>query len=213
MICQTDIQQLAPHRFDLLQRTAIGGTVRLSMLRTVDEHAAELLDAEVGPRKNGTPRITQPSSKAKLTVRVKGCSRMVDADLDNLRVAMDRSERDRDDDTALRIATALYGTTTALIFGRATNLRPLERGAATSTQALAPRRCRFHYMLGERRQRRTSGLAVGARSVPTTPPRHTHRVEPCRTRATSQAAMQHLVQRVDRQNSDWTRTSSSPRTS
>ena len=112
-VCASDIERLAALiDSSLLQRTAVGGEVRLSMLETIREHAAQLLDA-AGDRAVAEARHAFYYAELVEGAALKGPEQaqelaMVDADLDNLRAACDRSQLAGDDGTALRIATALY---------------------------------------------------------------------------------------------------------
>ena len=96
----------------LLQRAVSSGLVRLTMLETVREHAAGLLDrtadapAVVGAHVAYYADLVE-RTELKGALRARGLA-LVDAELDNLRAAFDRAQAAGDDHTALRIATALY---------------------------------------------------------------------------------------------------------
>lgn len=158
-VCVSDIERLAALiDSSLLQRTALGGEVRLSMLETIREHAAQLLDAG---RDRAVAEARHASYYAELVERAafKGPEQarelaMVDANLDNLRAAADRAELAGDDSTALRIATALYRyyyLRGLFREGRDRISGPLERGAGDpALRALALRAVSgLHFMLGD----------------------------------------------------------------
>ena len=112
-ICESGLENLvALIDSSLLQRTAAAGEVRLTMLETVRQHAAHLLDA-AGARAVTTQRHTSYYLALAEAAVLKGPGqanglRTIDADLGNLRTAIERAEQRDDDETALRIATALY---------------------------------------------------------------------------------------------------------
>ena len=96
----------------LLQRAVSSGLVRLTMLETVREHAAGLLDRTAdAPGRVGAHAAYYADlverTELKGALRARGLA-LVDAELDNLRAAFDRAQAAGDDHTALRIATALY---------------------------------------------------------------------------------------------------------
>jgi predicted ATPase/DNA-binding SARP family transcriptional activator len=142
----------------LLQRVVRGGRVRLTMLETVREHAARLF---LSP----TERAEAEANHALFSVQfaeaadLKGPGQAeglatIDADIDNLRAACDRAESAGDDDTALRLATAVYRywyLRGLFREGRDRITRPLERGAGDPLlQALALRAVAgLSFMLGE----------------------------------------------------------------
>jgi len=148
-ICDTEIEHLAALiDSSLLQRTGVGGEVGLSMLETIREHAAALLDSD------GDRAVAQRRHASYYADRVEAAAErgpasqaqtlsLIDADLDNLRAAMDRSEVAGDDRTALRIATALYRyyyLRSLFREGRDRIRGPLDRGAGDpGLQALALR--------------------------------------------------------------------------
>jgi predicted ATPase/DNA-binding SARP family transcriptional activator len=117
----------------LLQRSVSSGAVRLTMLTTVREHAAALLD-------NADSMIAAHAAhyaafaegtELKGATRAQGLAE-IDLELDNIRAALDRAT----DDTALRIATALYQYWYArghFREGRDRIRGPLERGAGDAT--------------------------------------------------------------------------------
>lgn len=159
-VSETDLECLAALiDSSLVQRTALGGDVRLSMLETIREHAAALLGASgdrdaaeaahaayftaVAEAAAGTGPLTQAATLER-----------IDADLANLRTAMDRAEQRGDDETALRIANALYRyhyVRSSFREGRDRIVGPLERGAGDpALQALALRAVAgFSFMLGD----------------------------------------------------------------
>ena len=158
-IGETDIARLAALiDSSLLQRTAVGGEVRLSMLETLREHAAQLLDAQ-GDRSVAEARHASYYAELIEGAALKGPGQaqalaLVDADIDNLRAAIDRSELAGDDGTALRIASGLYRyyyLRGLFREGRTRISGPLQRGAGDpGLRALALRAvCGLHYMLGE----------------------------------------------------------------
>ena len=112
----------------LLQRSVASGAVRLTMLETVREHAATLLD-------DGAIAAAHAAYYARLAelADLKGSGRAqalaaIDLELDNLRAGCDRA----DVETALRIATALYQYWYArghFREGRDRIRGPLDRGA------------------------------------------------------------------------------------
>ncbi len=160
VVCETDIERLASLiDSSLLQRAASGGDVRLSMLETIREHAMTLLDAD-GDRSTIEARHTSYYVELVEAAARRGPAHqsetflMVDAELGNLRAAMNRSERAGEDDTALRVATAMYRY--FYLKGRFREGRdrisgPLDRGAgdamlrAFSLRAISG----LHYMLGD----------------------------------------------------------------
>lgn len=165
----TDLEHLSSLMdSSLLQRTAAGGEVRLSMLETIREFAAELLDAE-GDRRlvearhasyylglTETAAVSGPVSKAQKV-------QVLDADLDNLRATIERSELAGDDDTALRVATSLYRfyyLRGLFREGRDRIAGPLGRGAGDlDLQAMALRALSgFHFLLGELDESRAAAL-------------------------------------------------------
>jgi predicted ATPase/DNA-binding SARP family transcriptional activator len=112
-VCQARVESIeALVDLSLVQRAATAGAVRLTLLETVREHAAELLE------RTGERAAVQAAHAAWLAAlaeatELKGAQRarglaVVDVELDNLRAAFDRSRAAGDDHTALRIATALY---------------------------------------------------------------------------------------------------------
>lgn len=159
-VCAADIEHLAALiDSSLLQRTGVGGEVGLSMLETVREHAAALLELE-GSRATAETahasyylRLVESAAEGSATSQAKVLPRL-DAELDNLRIAMDRCERAGDDETALRIATALYRyfyLRGLFREGRDRIRAPLDRGAGEpGLQALALRAVAgFHFLLGD----------------------------------------------------------------
>jgi len=158
-VCEAAVDDLAVLvDSSLLQRTVVAGVDRLVMLETVREHAEELLAAS-GDAATAIERHAAHHRSVAERAELKGPRQAaglaeVDAELENLRVAFDRAERLGDDDTALRIAVALY---------RYWYLRgrfregceriggPLERGAGTpELRALALRALAgLQFMLGE----------------------------------------------------------------
>ena len=143
----------------LVHRTGTAGQVRLSMLETIREHAAALLDAE-GSRDTAESQHASYYANLIELAAAKGPASqaqalsLVDADVGNLRAAMDRSEQAGDDLTALRIATALYRyyyLRGHFREGRDRIRGPLERGAgglalrALSLRALSG----LYFMLGD----------------------------------------------------------------
>jgi predicted ATPase/DNA-binding SARP family transcriptional activator len=159
-VCGTDLESLSTLiDSSLLQRTAAHGEVRLSMLETIREYAAELL--ETGGQKPETEArhaayfdtlvetaaVSGPVSQAQKVD-------VLDADIDNLRTTIQRSEIAGDDDTALRVATGLYRyyyLRSLFREGRDRIAGPLERGAGDPPlQALALRALAgFHFLLGQ----------------------------------------------------------------
>jgi len=143
----------------LLQRTAAAGAIRLSMLETIRAHASQLLDT-AGDRSGAEARhgsyyielvealdLKSPNTQARALS-------IVDVDLDNLRSAMDRAELAGHDDTALRVATAMYRYFyNRGIFreGRDRISGPLRRGAGDAQlRAFALRALGgMHFMLGD----------------------------------------------------------------
>jgi predicted ATPase/DNA-binding SARP family transcriptional activator len=166
-VCGTDLERLsALIDSSLLQRTAANGQVRLSMLETVREYAGELL---------GDDQVTAESRHAayfrNLIEDVAGSGpasqaqklEVLDADIANLRAAIDRAESVGDDDTALSIATGLYRffyLRSLFREGRDRISGPLQRGAGNPpTQALALRALAgFHFLLGELDEARAAAL-------------------------------------------------------
>ncbi|MGI9053562.1 MAG: AfsR/SARP family transcriptional regulator [Ilumatobacteraceae bacterium] len=113
-VAETDIQCLSDLiDSSLLQRTAAAGSIRLSMLETIRAHAAQLLDATgeraVVEARHGAyyVELVEALDLKSPYTQAEALS-TVDTDLDNLRSAMDRVELVADDDTALRVATAMY---------------------------------------------------------------------------------------------------------
>jgi len=159
-VCDTDLERLAALvDSSLLQRTAAGGAVRLSLLETIREHAAGLLDG-VGNRPATEARHAAHFAEIIEVIADKGPASyaqelpMIHADLDNMRTAIERSELAGDDDTALRIATGLYRYyyfKGSFREGRERISGPLERGAGDPVlQALALRAVSgLHFMLGD----------------------------------------------------------------
>lgn len=159
-ICVADIEHLAALiDSSLLHRTGTAGEVGLSMLETIREHAAGLLEAE-GSRDLAQSRHASYYADLIEAAAAKGPASqaqalsLVDADVGNLRAAMDRSELAGDDVTALRIATALYRyyyLRGHFREGRDRISGPLDRGAgdqalrALSLRALSG----LCYMLGD----------------------------------------------------------------
>jgi non-specific serine/threonine protein kinase len=142
----------------LLQRTATGAESRFSMLETIREHAAALLNA-AGNRlaveqAHGDYYATiAESTPLKGSAEAPGLHRL-DAEIDDLRTAHDRAVERGDDTTALRIATALnhYWYCRGLFReGRDRLVGPLDRGGddpglrAQALCALAG----MHYLLGD----------------------------------------------------------------
>ena len=131
----------------LLQRAVSAGAVRLTMLETVREHAAGLLDragdgsAVVAAHAAYYADLAE-RAELKGPRRAQGLA-LVDSELDNLRVACDRAQSAADDATALRIATGLYQywyTRGHFREGRERIHGPLERGAGDARlQSLALR--------------------------------------------------------------------------
>jgi predicted ATPase/DNA-binding SARP family transcriptional activator len=117
----------------LLQRSVSSGAVRLTMLATVREHAAALLedaDAVLAAHAGHYAALAE-GTELKGATRAQGLA-AIDIELDNMRAALDRA----DDDTALRIATALYQYWYArghFREGRDRICAPLERGAGDTT--------------------------------------------------------------------------------
>lgn len=159
-ICEAGIEHIAALiDSSLLQRTGVGGEVGLAMLETIREHAAGLLDAD------GDRAIAETRHAAYYMALVEAAAEkgpvsqahtlsLIDADLDNLRLAMDRSELVGDDGTALRIATALYRyyyLRGLFREGRERIRGPLDRGAGDpALQALALRALSgLCYLLGD----------------------------------------------------------------
>jgi len=159
-VCATDIELLAALiDSSLVQRTAAGGSIRLSMLETIREHAAQLLGM-AGDRLEAEARhatyyvafvealdLKSPATQADALARV-------DADIDNLRVVIDRAELCGDDDTALRVASALYRyfyMRGLFREGRDRIGGPLHRGAGDArARALGARALSgMHFMLGD----------------------------------------------------------------
>ena len=159
-VCGGDIEQLAALiDSSLLQRTGLGGEVGLSMLQTIREHAAALLEAE-GSRAAAEARHASyytalvEAAVARGPAHQSDMLALIDANLDNLRVAMDRSEQAGDDRTALRIATTLYRyfyLRSLFREGRDRLRGPLDRGAGDSSlQALGLRALSgLLFMLGD----------------------------------------------------------------
>ncbi len=120
----------------LLQRTVSADTVRLTMLETVREHAAELLE-RAGDR--AAVESAHAAYFAALAESATASSRsttqpfdLFDLELDNYRAAWDRADSTGDDETALRLATPLYYywyLSGYLREGRDRIRRPLDRGA------------------------------------------------------------------------------------
>lgn len=159
-VCATDLERLsALIDSSLLQRTAARGEVRLSMLETIREHAAELLDTD-GHRSVTEARhasyfrdLTEAAAVSGPVNQAQNVQ-VLDADIDNLRAAIERSELTGDDDTALRVATGLYRfyyLRGLFREGRDRIAGPLHRGTGDpGLQALALRALAgFHFLLGE----------------------------------------------------------------
>ena len=137
-ICRATLESIeALVDCSLLQRSLVSGAVRLTMLETVREHAAAVLDDD-GVAAAHAAYYARFAEQADL----KGAGRAqalaaIDLELDNLRAACDRA----DDETALRIATALYQYWYArghFREGRDRIRGPLDRGAGDeSLQAQA----------------------------------------------------------------------------
>jgi len=129
------------------------------MLETIREHAAQLLGT-AGDRLEAEARhatyyvafvealdLKSPATQADALARV-------DADIDNLRVVIDRAELCGDDDTALRVASALYRyfyMRGLFREGRDRIGGPLHRGAGDArARALGARALSgMHFMLGD----------------------------------------------------------------
>jgi predicted ATPase/DNA-binding SARP family transcriptional activator len=117
----------------LLQRSVSSGAVRLTMLATVREHAAALLDnadSMIAAHAAHYAALAE-GTELKGATRAQGLAE-IDLELDNTRAALDRA----DDETALRIATALYQYWYArghFREGRDRIRGPLERGAGDTT--------------------------------------------------------------------------------
>jgi predicted ATPase/DNA-binding SARP family transcriptional activator len=177
-VCATDLERLSSLiDSSLLQRTAAGGEVRLSMLETIREYAAELLDSE-GDRQAAEARHASYFRDLIETAAVSGPynkhrkAQVLDADIDNFRATIERSEIAGDDDTALFVATGLYRffyNRGLFREGRARIAGPLHRGAGDQAlQALAMRALAgFHFLLGEAEESRAvalKGIDVGTAS-------------------------------------------------
>ncbi len=112
-VCEVDIEDLAALvDSSLLQRTVVAGVDRLVMLETVREHAEALLAASGDELTAIRLHLAHHRSIAE-RCELKGPGQAsglaeVDADLENLRLAFDRAEALGDDESALRIAVALY---------------------------------------------------------------------------------------------------------
>ena len=158
-VCGTDLETLTVLiDSSLLQRVVTARTVRLTMLETVREHATHLF---VTPAERANAETGHASYFVRFieAAELKGPGQadalaMIDTDLDNLRVASDRSERIGDDNTALRVATAMYRywyLRGLFREGRDRITRPLERGAGDPTlQAFALRAVAgLRFMLGD----------------------------------------------------------------
>ena len=129
----------------LLQRSVTAGVVRLTMLETVREHAAGLLaateeSAPVAAAHAAYYALLAERTELKGAARAQGLA-LIDVELDNLRGAFDRAVTAGDDETALRIATAIYQywyTWGRFREGRDRIRGPLDRGAGDARlQALA----------------------------------------------------------------------------
>ncbi len=160
----------------LLRRLPAGG--RLTLLETVREHAAELLDCSGETAAVEAAHARWCAAMAEATpLRRHGTVEgrlAIDAELDNLRAAHERTLASGDPGTALRIATALYGYWVGRALyreGRDRINRALDLAGdkgvigATALRAVAG----IHWLLGERdlaiaRARRgvEVGLAAGA---------------------------------------------------
>ncbi len=174
-ICESRLESLVSLiDSSLLQRAAAAGEVRLTMLETVRQHAARMLDT-ADARAATTERHTSYYLALVEAAVLKGPGqadglRTIDADLDNLRTAIGRAEQDGDDETALRIATALYRYWYLRGLFREGFDRiagPLERGAGDALlQALALRAIAgLQYLLGDLDQARalaTRGVEVAS---------------------------------------------------
>ncbi len=159
-ICAADIEYLAALiDSSLVHRIGTAGEVGLSMLETIREHAAALL-ADEGSREVAQSRHASYYADLVEVAAGKGPASqaqalsLIDADIGNLRAAMDRSELAGDDVTALRIASSLYRyfyLRGHFREGRDRISGPLERGAgAPPLQALALRALSgLYYMLGD----------------------------------------------------------------
>ena len=129
----------------LLLRAFSAGLARFVLLETVREHAAELLDDEGDRAAIESAHAAHYTALAEATVLIGATDSnaidVLDLELDNLRAAFDRAEAAGDDETALRIATALYYFWYLKGYfreGRDRIGRPLARGAGSdSLQALA----------------------------------------------------------------------------
>jgi predicted ATPase/DNA-binding SARP family transcriptional activator len=138
-VCDAPLESIeALVDLSLLQRSVASGAVRLTMLETVREHAAALLedaDAVIAAHAAHYAALAE-GADLKGATRAQGLA-AIDLELDNLRAALDRA----DDDTALRIATALYQYWYARGYfreGRDRIRGPLHRGAGDATlQSLA----------------------------------------------------------------------------
>ena len=158
-VCATGLETLTVLiDSSLLQRVVAEGTLRLTMLETVREHAMQLF---VAPAERANAEAGHASYYLQFVeaAELKGPGQadalaMVDADLDNLRAACDRAELNCDDNTALRVATAMYRywyLRGLFREGRDRITRPLERGAGDATlQAFALRAVAgLRFMLGD----------------------------------------------------------------
>jgi predicted ATPase/DNA-binding SARP family transcriptional activator len=208
VVCATDLERLsALIDSSLLQRTAAGGEVRLSMLETIREYAAELLGAD-GDRTVTEARHASYFRDLTEAAAVSGPVnqaqkvQVLDADIDNLRAAIERSELAGDDDTALRVATGLYRfyyLRGLFREGRDRIAGPLQRGAGDpGLQALALRALAgFHFLLGELDEARVVALrgievATGAGADYAVMACHTVLSHVARERGEFAEAMSHL---------------------
>ncbi|MCU1504364.1 MAG: Transcriptional regulator [Ilumatobacteraceae bacterium] len=170
VVCATSLDVLAALvDSSLLQRMSNSGDTRLAMLETVRAHADGLFQ-DATTRRAAQLRHRQHFVGLAETVVLKGEGQSeglatIDADIDNLRLAMDRAELDGDDAAALRIATALYRywyLRGLFREGRDRITRPLEHGAggAGPLRALALRALAgLQFMLGDLERARALAVA------------------------------------------------------
>jgi len=135
-VCETDIWRLgALIDCSLLQRTASGGEVRLSMLETIREHAARLLDTDGASTLIETPPVPYPQGKQPQSAESQGARarhaawyrrlietapqfggndhaawmQRLNTELDNIRAAMDWAlTNDQVHEDALAIVTPMW---------------------------------------------------------------------------------------------------------
>jgi predicted ATPase/DNA-binding SARP family transcriptional activator len=142
----------------LLVRSVSPTGTRLSMLETIRVHAAALLD-DPGARADAEAVHAAYFADLAEATPMKGADEargtaIIDADLDNLRVAYDWAVAAGDDSTGLRIATALYRywyPRGLIREGRDRIKGPLDRGAGDpALRILAlPRLAGLEYLLGD----------------------------------------------------------------